>query len=107
MADWLPALRTAAWQAGLSSLFSIAFGFLLMLSLQKAKGLSAAETSALNLLAGWDGRAYAPGEPGGSSPFDTPAASVTDGPAATLFQVFALALWPVRRGGREDCAVLC
>jgi hypothetical protein len=37
------------------------------------------------LLAHWDGRAYAPGEPGGSSPAGTDAAAVTDGPAATLF----------------------
>ncbi|HEX4655503.1 MAG TPA: penicillin acylase family protein, partial [Mycobacteriales bacterium] len=47
--------------------------------------LSAAQQTALRLLAGWDGRAYAPGETGGSSPSSTDAADVTDGPAATLF----------------------
>jgi hypothetical protein len=56
-----------------------------ILSLRSASGLSAKERRALTLLAGWDGRAYAPGARGGSSPVGTPAANVTDGPAATLF----------------------
>lgn len=47
--------------------------------------LSDAEVKALRLLEHWDGRAYAPGEPGGSSPSTTDPADVTDGPAATLF----------------------
>jgi hypothetical protein len=36
----------------------------------------------------WDGRAYAPGVRGGSSPRSTPATKVTDGPAATMFVAF-------------------
>jgi hypothetical protein len=59
-----------------------------MLSLRGAGGLTAAQRSSLRLLSGWDGRAYAPGEPGGSSPLSTPAAVVTDGPAATLFRMW-------------------
>ncbi|HET7529444.1 MAG TPA: penicillin acylase family protein [Mycobacteriales bacterium] len=55
------------------------------LALRSARGLSAAERSALALLAGWDGRAYAPGARGGSSPMSTAPESTTDGPAATLF----------------------
>ena len=47
--------------------------------------LTARERAALNLLAGWDGRAYAPGATGGSSPMSTAPESSTDGPAATLF----------------------
>lgn len=54
-------------------------------ALQAAGGLTAQEKAALDLLVGWDGRAYAPGEPGGSSALGTPAPQVTDGPAATLF----------------------
>ncbi len=53
-----------------------------------ATGVTGDQRSALELLAGWDGRAYAPGAPGGSSPTGTPAAAVTDGPAATLFAAF-------------------
>ena len=56
-----------------------------LLSLRSDPRLSAAQQRALRLLAHWDGRAYAPGAPGGSSPSGTPAADVTDGPAATLF----------------------
>jgi len=56
-----------------------------LLALRSDQRLSAAEQKALKLLAGWDGRAYAPGEPGGSSPSTTAAEDVTDGPAATLF----------------------
>jgi penicillin amidase len=56
-----------------------------LLALRKTPGLSAVERTALRLLAGWDRRAYAPGAPGGSSPHGTAPASVTDGPAATLF----------------------
>jgi hypothetical protein len=52
-------------------------------------GLSPLQRRARDLLTNWDGRAYAPGSPGGSSPLGTPAASVTDGPAATLFAEFA------------------
>lgn len=47
--------------------------------------LTPAERQAMTLLAGWDGRAYAPGEKHGSSPVNTPAAHATDGPAPTLF----------------------
>jgi penicillin amidase len=56
-----------------------------VLSLRKLGDLSGKERHALDLLAGWDGRAYAPGAAGGSSPPGTAAADVTDGPAATLF----------------------
>jgi penicillin amidase len=56
-----------------------------LLALRSDQRLSAAQQKALKLLAGWDGRAYAPGEPGGSSPSTTAAEDVTDGPAATLF----------------------
>jgi len=56
-----------------------------LLALGSDKRLTAAQQEALKLLAAWDGRAYAPGEPGGSSPKDTAAEDVTDGPAATLF----------------------
>jgi hypothetical protein len=56
-----------------------------LLALRSDQRLSAAQHKALALLAGWDGRAYAPGEPGGSSPSTTAAEDVTDGPAATLF----------------------
>ncbi|HMC71724.1 MAG TPA: penicillin acylase family protein, partial [Mycobacteriales bacterium] len=56
-----------------------------ILSLRNVTALTAKERQALKLLAGWDGRAYAPGAPGGSSPIGTAAANVTDGPAATLF----------------------
>ena len=56
-----------------------------VLSLQKLSNLTGKERRALTLLAGWDGRAYAPGAAGGSSPLGTPAADVKDGPAATLF----------------------
>ncbi|MDQ1706259.1 MAG: penicillin amidase [Frankiaceae bacterium] len=58
-----------------------------LLALRGTSGLTAAERSALRLLAGWDSRAYAPGARGGSSPAGTAPASVTDGPAATLFRV--------------------
>jgi penicillin amidase len=57
-----------------------------MLSLRGAGGLDDKQRDALRLLAHWDGRAYAPGEPGGSSPLGTAAQDVTDGPAATLFR---------------------
>jgi hypothetical protein len=56
-----------------------------MLSLRGHAGLTDAERRALRLLAAWDGRAYAPGVPGGSSPETTAPEQVTDGPAATLF----------------------
>jgi len=56
-----------------------------ILSLRSSGSLTAKERRALGLLAGWDGRAYAPSAKGGSSPLGTPAADVTDGPAATLF----------------------
>jgi penicillin amidase len=56
-----------------------------LLRLRADQRLSAGEQRALRLLATWDGRAYAPGAPGGSSPSGTGAADVTDGPAATLF----------------------
>jgi acyl-homoserine lactone acylase PvdQ len=56
-----------------------------MLRLRGAGGLSAKQRAALRLLASWDGRAYAPGAPGGSSPETTDPANATDGPAATLF----------------------
>jgi penicillin G amidase len=56
-----------------------------ILSLRKLVRLNGKEQRALKLLAGWDGRAYAPGAAGGSSPLGTDAADVTDGPAATLF----------------------
>jgi acyl-homoserine lactone acylase PvdQ len=56
-----------------------------LLALRSDQRLTAAQQKALKLLAGWDGRAYAPGEPGGSSPSSTAAEDVTDGPAATLF----------------------
>jgi len=61
----------------------------LLLSIRSDPTLSARDRAALDLLAGWDGRAYAPGAPGGSSPLGTPAGSVTDGPAATLFAALA------------------
>ena len=55
--------------------------------------LSDAQLAALRLLEHWDGRAYAPGSPGGSSPSGTAAEDVTDGPAATLFaQIHTLIL---------------
>src|SRR4051812_13810795 len=57
-----------------------------MLSLRGSKHLTGGQRHALRLLAGWDSRAYAPGEPGGSSPMGTDPADVTDGPAATLFR---------------------
>ena len=47
--------------------------------------LSDAELKAVRMLEHWDGRAYAPGASGGSSPSGTDADKVTDGPAATLF----------------------
>ncbi|MBV9292131.1 MAG: penicillin acylase family protein [Frankiales bacterium] len=56
-----------------------------MLRLRGAGGLSAMERHVIRLLAHWDGRAYAPGGRGGSSPWGTAAADVTDGPAATAF----------------------
>ena len=57
----------------------------LLLALRSRSDLTANERSALSLLAHWDGRAYAPGAPGGSSPMSTAPESTTDGPAATLF----------------------
>jgi penicillin amidase len=57
-----------------------------MLSLRGSAKLTDGQRKALRLLRQWDGRAYAPGEPGGSSPVGTDAADVTDGPAATLFR---------------------
>lgn len=56
-----------------------------MLRLRGADRLTEPQHAALRLLASWDGRAYAPGAPGGSSPEPTDPAAVTDGPAATLF----------------------
>ncbi len=56
-----------------------------LMAMRSDQRLSAAEQKALKLLAGWDGRAYAPGDPGGSSPSGTAPEDVTDGPAATLF----------------------
>jgi penicillin G amidase len=56
-----------------------------LLRMRSDQRLSAGEQRALRLLARWDGRAYAPGAPGGSSPSGTDPAHVTDGPAATLF----------------------
>jgi penicillin amidase len=52
------------------------------------RGLTAVERKAVRLMLAWDGRAYAPGAKGGSSPRSTPAAQVTDGPAATVFVAF-------------------
>ena len=63
-----------------------------LLALRSDQRLSAAQHKALKLLAGWDGRAYAPGDPGGSSPSGTKAEDVTDGPAATLFAAIRDAL---------------
>ena len=61
-----------------------AIGYLpAMLRLRGAAGLTKQQRNALQLLASWDGRAYAPGEPGGSSPETKDPADVTDGPAAT------------------------
>ncbi|HET6817369.1 MAG TPA: penicillin acylase family protein [Mycobacteriales bacterium] len=57
----------------------------LLLALRSRTDLTPSERSALSLLAKWDGRAYAPGASGGSSPMSTPPESTTDGPAATLF----------------------
>jgi penicillin G amidase len=56
-----------------------------LLALRSRRDLTADERSALDLLAQWDGRAYAPGAAGGSSPMSTSPESTTDGPAATLF----------------------
>ncbi|MDQ1696378.1 MAG: penicillin amidase [Frankiaceae bacterium] len=56
-----------------------------LLRLRMVGGLPARQRRALRILARWDGRAYAPGAPGGSSPQGTAAGDVTDGPAATLF----------------------
>ncbi len=56
-----------------------------LLAMRFDQRLSAAQQRALRLLAHWDGRAYAPGAPGGSSPSGTKTEDVTDGPAATLF----------------------
>jgi penicillin G amidase len=66
-----------------------AIGYLpAMLQLRGADGLNGQQRSALRLLARWDGRAYAPGERGGSSPETKDPGQVTDGPAATLFQAW-------------------
>jgi penicillin amidase len=56
--------------------------------LRNLKRLSPAARAARRLMLGWDGRAYAPGAPGGSSPRSTPPEEVTDGPAATVFVTF-------------------
>src|SRR5579875_2741699 len=52
--------------------------------------LNRSERSALRLLTGWDGRAFAPGTT--SSPLSTPAGQITDGPAPTLFAAVVPAL---------------
>lgn len=75
-----------------------AAGYLpLIKALVGQRGFTATETAAINLLAGWDGRAYAPGQ--GSSPFGTPATSVTDGAAPTLFAALVPALQKALFGG--------
>jgi acyl-homoserine lactone acylase PvdQ len=51
---------------------------------------SATDRKRLRMLLRWDGRAYAPGAKGGSSPRSTPAQNVTDGPAATLFAAYTV-----------------
>ncbi|MBV9870829.1 MAG: penicillin acylase family protein [Frankiaceae bacterium] len=56
--------------------------------LRHLSGLSVTERKAVALLNHWDGRAYAPGEKGGSSDRSTPAGKVTDGPAATVFRAY-------------------
>jgi acyl-homoserine lactone acylase PvdQ len=61
----------------------------LLLNLRHASALTGIERRALHLMLHWDGRAYAPGAKGGSSPRSTPAAQTTDGPAATVFVAFA------------------
>jgi penicillin amidase len=53
--------------------------------LRLRSGLTKKEHAALKLLNFWNGQAYTPGGLGGSSKLGTPAANVTDGPAATLF----------------------
>jgi acyl-homoserine lactone acylase PvdQ len=63
-----------------------------MLRLRGRSGLSASQRHALRMLAHWDGRAYAPGERGGSSPLTTDPTVTTDGPAATLFAAWRAAL---------------
>jgi penicillin amidase len=64
----------------------------LLTALATRAGLTATERRALALLTSWDGRAYAPGAPGGSSPQSTAAAMTTDGPAATLFATVTVAV---------------
>src|SRR5262249_6962489 len=54
--------------------------------------LTKRERAAVVLLRSWDGRAYAPGVRGGSSPTGTDPTAVTDGPAATLFAAVRTAL---------------
>lgn len=70
-----------------------AAGYLpLITALVGRRGFTQSETDAIKLLTGWDGRAYAPGAPGHSSPMGTAATAVTDGPAATLFAALVVAL---------------
>jgi penicillin amidase len=59
-----------------------------IVDLRRLSHLRALERRARGLLERWNGLAYAPGAHGGSSPTGTPAAAVTDGPAATLFVAF-------------------
>lgn len=59
-----------------------------MRSLLHDPHLTRIERRVVRLVTRWDGRAYAPGAPGGSSPRGTDAAQVTDGPAATAFLVW-------------------
>lgn len=61
-------------------------------NLRHAPTFGPADRKSLRMLLRWDGRAYAPGVKGGSSPRSTPAAKVTDGPAATLFAAFTAQL---------------
>jgi penicillin amidase len=65
-------------------------GFRPLLEQLAGSSLSSAQRAAVDLMLGWDGRAYAPGE--GSSPLGTPAAQVTDGPAATLHRAWTSAI---------------
>lgn len=61
-------------------------------NLVRLHGLSKLQRQAARLLRHYDGRAYAPGAKGGSSPLGTPASKVTDGPAATLFVAYTQAV---------------
>lgn len=59
-----------------------------LLPLRHAVHLTGLEHRALFKMLHWDGRAYAPGTKGGSSPRTTSPGAVTDGPAATVFVAF-------------------